>query len=320
MVAGMIPFLARRLLLALLALFGVVVLVFVLVRLIPGDVVTNLVGLDARPTPEQLANLRRLFGLDQPIHVQFGIWFGALLTGDLGQSLRTGRPIADDLLLRLPVTLELAVLALAVALLIAIPLGVIAATKRGQFADYAASLFALIGLAAPNFWLAILFILFFSLQLRLLPSGGYVLLSENLFENLRHMVLPSFALGLSLAAATTRITRSSLLEVLSLDYVRTARAKGLSERIVIYRHALKNALIPVATVIGLQVGTLLGGAIIIEEIFGLPGIGRFALEGINLRDYPVVQGAVLVVAGAFVLVNVLVDVLYALIDPRVRYD
>lgn len=318
--AGLIPFLARRLLLALLALFGVVVLVFVLVRLIPGDVVTNLVGLDARPTPEQLANLRRLFGLDQPIHVQFGIWFGALITGDLGQSLRTGRPIADDLLLRLPVTLELAVLALAVALLIAIPLGVIAATKRGQFADYVASLFALIGLAAPNFWLAILFILFFSLQLRLLPSGGYVLLSENPLENLRHMVLPSVALGLSLAAATTRITRSSLLEVLSLDYVRTARAKGLSERIVIYRHALKNALIPVATVIGLQVGTLLGGAIIIEEIFGLPGIGRFALEGINLRDYPVVQGAVLVVAGAFVLVNVLVDVLYALIDPRVRYD
>ena len=318
--AGLIPFLARRLLLALLALFGVVVLVFVLVRLIPGDVVTNLVGLDARPTPEQLANLRRLFGLDQPIHVQFGIWFGALITGDLGQSLRTGRPIADDLMLRLPVTLELAVLALAVALLIAIPLGVIAATKRGQFADYAASLFALIGLAAPNFWLAILFILFFSLQLRLLPSGGYVLLSENPLENLRHMVLPSVALGLSLAAATTRITRSSLLEVLSLDYVRTARAKGLSERIVIYRHALKNALIPVATVIGLQVGTLLGGAIIIEEIFGLPGIGRFALEGINLRDYPVVQGAVLVVAGAFVLVNVLVDVLYALIDPRVRYD
>ena len=318
--AGLIPFLARRLLLALLALFGVVVLVFVLVRLIPGDVVTNLVGLDARPTPEQLANLRRLFGLDQPIHVQFGIWFGALITGDLGQSLRTGRPIADDLMLRLPVTLELAVLALAVALLIAIPLGVIAATKRGQFADYAASLFALIGLAAPNFWLAILFILFFSLQLRLLPSGGYVLLSENPLENLRHMVLPSVALGLSLAAATTRITRSSLLEVLSLDYVRTARAKGLSERIVIYRPALKNALIPVATVIGLQVGTLLGGAIIIEEIFGLPGIGRFALEGINLRDYPVVQGAVLVVAGAFVLVNVLVDVLYALIDPRVRYD
>lgn len=318
--ADLIPFLLRRLLLAALALFGVVVLVFVLVRLIPGDVVTNLVGLDARPTPEQLANLRRLFGLDQPIHVQFGIWFGALLTGDLGQSLRTGRPIADDLLLRLPVTLELAVLALAVALLIAIPLGVIAATKRGQFADYAASLFALIGLAAPNFWLAILFILFFSLQLRLLPSGGYVLLGENPVENLRHMVLPSVALGLSLAAATTRITRSSLLEVLSLDYVRTARAKGLSERIVIYRHALKNALIPVATVIGLQVGTLLGGAIIIEEIFGLPGIGRFALEGINLRDYPVVQGTVLVVAGAFVLVNVLVDVLYALIDPRVRYD
>jgi peptide/nickel transport system permease protein len=218
------------------------------------------------------------------------------------------------------VTLELTVLALAIALIIAVPLGVLAAIKRGQPADYLASLFALAGLAAPNFWLAILFILLFSLQFRLLPSGGYVLLNENPFENLRHMVLPALSLGLSLAAATTRITRSSLLEVLNLDYVRTARSKGLSERVVVYRHALKNALIPVVTVIGLQVGTLLGGAIIIEEIFGLPGIGRFALEGINLRDYPVVQGAVLVVAGAFVLVNVLVDVLYALIDPRMRYD
>jgi peptide/nickel transport system permease protein len=316
----MIPYLARRFVLALLALFGVVVLVFVLVRLVPGDVVTNLIGLEGNITTERMQELRRLFGIDLPIHVQFGQWFGALLTGDLGTSLRNGRPIATDIALRFPVTLQLAVMGLVVALSIAIPLGVIAATRRGTAADYLASLFALIGLAAPNFWLAILLILLFSLQLRWLPPTGYVLFNENPLGNLRHMILPSVALGLSLAAATARITRSTLLEVLGLDYVRTARAKGVSERVVIYRHAMRNALIPIVTVVGLQVGALLGGAVIIEEIFGLPGVGRFALEGINLRDYPVVQGAVLVVSAAFVFVNLAVDLLYASIDPRVRYD
>ncbi len=316
----MIPYLARRTLLAFLALFGVIVLVFVMVRLVPGDVVTNLVGIEGNVTKERMVELRRLFGLDLPIHVQFAQWFGALLTGDLGSSLRSGRPIATDIALRFPVTLELSVLALLIALLIAVPLGVVAATRRGTVWDYLASLFALIGLAAPNFWLAILLILFFSLQLRVLPPTGFVIFSENPLDNLRHMILPSAALGLSLAAATARITRSTLLEVLGLDYVRTARAKGVSERVVIYRHAMRNALIPVVTVVGLQVGALLGGAVIIEEIFGLPGVGRFALEGINLRDYPVVQGAVLVVSAAFVFVNLAVDLLYATIDPRVRYD
>jgi peptide/nickel transport system permease protein len=315
-----IPYLARRALLALLALFGVIVLVFVMVRLVPGDVVTSLVGLEGNVTKERLVELRRLFGLDLPIHVQFAQWFGALLTGDMGMSLRTGRPIATDIALRFPVTLQLSVMALAIALLMAVPLGVVAATRRGTVWDYVASLFALIGLAAPNFWLAILLILLFSLQWRVLPPTGFVLFSENPLENLRHMILPSVALGLSLAAATARITRSTLLEVLGLDYVRTARAKGVSERVVIYRHAMRNALIPVVTVVGLQVGALLGGAVIIEEIFGLPGVGRFALEGINLRDYPVVQGAVLVVSAAFVFVNLAVDLLYATIDPRVRYD
>ena len=316
----MIPYLARRTLLALLALFGVIVLVFVMVRLVPGDVVTNLVGIEGNVTKERMVELRRLFGLDLPIHVQFAQWFGALLTGDMGSSLRSGRPIATDIALRFPVTLELSVLALLIALGIAVPLGVVAATRRGTIWDYLASLFALIGLAAPNFWLAILLILFFSLQLRVLPPTGFVIFSENPLDNLRHMILPSVALGLSLAAATARITRSTLLEVLGLDYVRTARAKGVSERVVIYRHAMRNALIPVVTVVGLQVGALLGGAVIIEEIFGLPGVGRFALEGINLRDYPVVQGAVLVVSAAFVFVNLAVDLLYATIDPRVRYD
>ena len=316
----MIPYLLRRFVLALLTLFGVIVLVFVMVRLVPGDVVSNLVGLEGNVSSERLQELRRLFGIDLPLHVQFGQWFGALVTGDLGSSLRSGRPIATDIAMRFPVTLQLTLMALVVALAMAVPLGVLAATRRGTAADFLASLFALIGLAAPNFWLAILLILFFSLQLRWLPPTGYVLIQENLLENLRHMILPSLALGLSLAAATARITRSTLLEVLSLDYVRTARAKGLSERIVIYRHAMRNALIPVVTVVGLQVGALLGGAVIIEEIFGLPGVGRFALEGINLRDYPVVQGAVLVVSAAFVFVNLGVDLLYATIDPRVRYD
>ncbi len=316
----MLPFLLKRFGLALLSLLGVTVLVFVMVRLVPGDVVTNLIGLDGQASQERRAELRRLFGLDVPIYVQFYLWFTALLRGDLGISMRTDRPIATDLALRFPVTLELSFLALLIALAIAIPLGVMAAVNRGKPLDFLASLLGLIGIAAPNFWLAVLFILFFSLKLRWFPPTGYQLFSEDPLGNLRSLFLPSLALGISLAAATTRIMRSTLLEVLSLDYIRTARAKGLSERIVIYRHALRNALIPVVTVVGLQVGNLLGGAVIIEQIFGLPGIGRFALEGINLRDYPVVQGAVLLVAGSFVLVNMIVDVLYAFIDPRVRFE
>jgi peptide/nickel transport system permease protein len=316
----MLPFLVKRVLLALLSLLGVLILVFFMVRLVPGDVVTNLIGIDGSVSPERKAELRRLFGLDLPLPVQFGTWFTGLLRGDLGTSLRTDRPVAADLALRFPVTLELSLMALLVALVIAVPLGVIAAMQRGRLADSLASLFALLGIAAPSFWIAILLILLFSLKLRLFPPTGFVLFSENPLENLRVMFLPALALGLSLAAATTRIVRSSLLEVLSLDYIRTGRAKGLGERAVVYRHALRNALIPVVTVIGLQVGNLLGGTVIIEQIFGLPGVGRFALEGINLRDYPVVQGTVLVVAGAFVFVNVLVDVLYALIDPRVRFE
>ncbi|RIH86500.1 Dipeptide transport system permease protein DppB [Calidithermus terrae] len=316
----MLPFLLKRFGLALVSLLGVLVLVFAMVRLVPGDVVTNLIGLEGNVSPERREELRRLFGLDLPLHVQFGQWFGALLQGDLGTSLRTDRPVLTDLALRFPVTLELTLLALLIALAIALPLGVTAAVNRGKTLDYLASLFALVGIAAPSFWLAILFILLFSLKLGWFPPTGYVLFSEDPLGNLRSLFLPALALGMSLAAATTRIVRSSLLEVLSLDYARTARAKGLPERAVVYRHALRNALIPVVTVVGLQVGNLLGGTVIIEQIFGLPGIGRFALEGINLRDYPVVQGAVLLVAGAFVLVNVLVDVLYALIDPRVRFE
>lgn len=316
----MLSYILNRFLAAIPTLLGVAVITFLLMRAVPGDVVTSLVGLDANNTPERLAELRRLFGLDLPLHVQFGQWFGAVLQGDLGTSLRTGRSVADDLALRFPVTLQLTLLGLLVALLIAVPLGVLAAIRRGSFADYLASLFALLGLSVPGFFLAVLLILLFALALGWLPPAGYVPMRDSLAENFRHMLLPAFSLGVILAGAITRILRSSMLEVLGRDYIRTARAKGLAERVVVYRHALRNALIPVITVIGLQFGSLLGGAVIIEQVFSLPGVGRFALEGINLRDYPVVQGTVLFVAAAAVFVNLIVDLLYSLIDPRIRYE
>jgi peptide/nickel transport system permease protein len=316
----MVVYFLRQVLLAIPALLGVILITFILMRAVPGDVVTNLVGLEGNVSPERMAEMRRMFGLDLPIHVQFGQWLGAALQGDLGSSLRTSRPIVQDLLLRFPVTLELTFLSLVVALIIAIPLGIIAAVRRGTVIDFLVSVFALLGLSIPGFFLGILLILLFSLRLGLLPPAGYVPVQDSLLENLKNMILPSLSLGLVLAAAITRIVRSSMLEVLNRDYIRTARAKGLAERIVTYRHALRNALIPVVTVVGLQFGTLLGGAVIIEQVFSLPGVGRFALEGINLRDYPVVQGAVLLIAAAFILVNLLVDVIYSLIDPRIRYS
>ncbi|WP_219722113.1 ABC transporter permease [Deinococcus planocerae] len=314
-----VGWLVGRVGLALFAAFGVSVLVFVLLRLVPGDVVTNLIGLEGNVSPEGQAELRRLFGLDQPLTAQFATWFGALLRGDLGVSLRTDRPVFTDLRLRFPVTLELTALALLLALVVAVPLGVTAALSRGRLADVLSSGFVLVGLAAPEFWVALLLILLLSLHWPLFPPNGFVPLSESVWGNLRSVFLPSLALSLGLAAAVTRIVRSSLLEVMTQDYVRTARAKGLAERVVVYRHAMRNALIPVVTVVGLQAGSLLGGAVIIEQIFGLPGVGRYALEGINLRDYPVVQGAVLCIALSYVLVNVVVDVLYGLIDRRVVY-
>ena len=316
----MLVYFLRQVLLAIPALLGVVLITFILMRAVPGDVVTNLVGLEGNVSPERMAEMRRMFGLDLPIHVQFGQWFGAALQGDLGSSLRTSRPIVQDLLSRFPVTLELTFLSLLIALVIAIPLGIIAAVRRGTVIDFLVSVFALLGLSIPGFFLGILLILLFSLRLGMLPPAGFVPIQDSLWENLKNMILPSLSLGLVLAAAITRIVRSSMLEVLNRDYIRTARAKGLAERIVTYRHALRNALIPVVTVVGLQFGTLLGGAVIIEQVFSLPGVGRFALEGINLRDYPVVQGAVLLIAAAFILVNLLVDVIYSLIDPRIRYS
>jgi peptide/nickel transport system permease protein len=314
------PYLIRRILLATPTVLGVLLAVFLLIRLVPGDVVTQLIGLEATISPKRVEELRRLFGLDRPLPVQFGEYLIDVSRGNLGKSLRTGRPVGPELARRFPITMQLAAMGVLIALAIGIPAGILAATQRGRPGDYAITGFVLVGLSVPSFWLAVLLILLFALRLGWLPPTGYISPAEDLAASFRHMLLPAVSLGLVLAAAITRIVRSSLLEVLGRYYIRTARAKGLAEGRVLLRHALRNALIPVITVIGLQFGTLLGGTVIIEQIFSLPGIGRYALEGINLRDYPVIQGAVLSIALAFVLVNLVVDLAYGVIDPRIRYD
>ncbi len=316
----MSSYLIRRLLLAVPTIVGVVLTVFLLIRLVPGDVVSQLIGLEGTISPKRVGELRKLFGLDKPLPVQFGEYMTDLARGDLGKSLRTGLPVGRELVHRFPVTIELALLGLLIALTIGIPVGVVAAVRREQVGDYLATGFVLLGLSIPSFWLAILLILLFALRIGWLPPTGYIAPSEDLLANLKHMVLPALSVGFVLAAAIARIVRSSLLEVLSRYYIRTARAKGLRESVVILKHALRNALVPVVTIIGLQFGTLLGGTVIIEQIFSLPGVGRYALEGINLRDYPVIQGAVLAIALAFVIVNVVVDLTYGLLDPRIRYE
>ena len=313
-------YLIRRLLLTTPTVLGVVTAVFLLIRLVPGDVVTQMVGLEGSLPRGRVEELKELFGLNRPLHVQYAEYLGKVAHGNLGKSLRTGRPVGGEIGRRFPVTVELALMGLLVAVVIGVPIGILAALKRGRFADYVATAFVLLGLSVPSFWLGVLLILLFSLRLGWLPPTGYESLEDGVFANLQHMLLPALSLGLILAAASTRIVRSSLLEVLGRHYIRTARAKGLVETTVVLHHALRNALIPVVTVIGLQFGTLLGGTVIIEQIFSLPGIGRYALEGINLRDYPVVQGAVLAIALSFTLVNLFVDLCYGFIDPRIRYE
>ena len=298
-------------------LLGISLIVFVLVHLVPGDVVSILLG--PTTSPEAREALRKLFGLDEPLQVQYVRWLGGVLHGDLGTSLRTGQPVLSSILDRFSVTLELTGLAMVVALLIGVPAGLIGAVKQYSKLDYAVTLFALAGLSVPNFLLATLMILLLSLSVRLLPPSGYVAFSVDPAQNLRLMAMPALALGLGAASYITRMTRSSVLETLRQDFVRTAYAKGLPSLAVIIGHALKNALIPIVTVVGIQLGYLLGGAVIVEAIFAVPGVGRLALDGINMRDYPVVQGTVLFITVVFVFINLAVDVLYAYLDPRVHY-
>jgi peptide/nickel transport system permease protein len=310
-------YVVRRVLAIIPVLFGISILVFLLVHLIPGDVAQILLGTQA--TDQQIETLRRTFGLDRPLPVQYVDWLSHVLRGDFGVSFRTNRPVLPDLIARFGVTLQLTLTSMVIALLVSIPLGVASANKRGQTSDAISRVVALLGLSIPNFWLGTLLILFVSLVLHWLPPVGFTSLLDNPWTALQTLILPAIALGTAVAAFIMRMVRSSLLEVLRQDYIRTAYAKGLRENSVLYSHALKNAFIPVLTVIGVQIGYLLGGAVIIESIFSLPGMGRFLLDSISNRDYSIVQGGVLFIALIFSLVNLSVDLVYAWIDPRIRY-
>jgi peptide/nickel transport system permease protein len=304
------------LLLLLPVLVGISVLVFLLIQMVPGDVVDVLLGL--RTTPEAAAALRRFFGLDRPLPVQFASWAGALLKGDLGYSLRTGFPVSYILGGRLAVTAELAGLGLFVAVIVGVPLGVTAAARHNTAADYAATSASLVGLSVPDFWLGTLLVLLLSIRFRWLPPTGYVPFSVDPVANLKLMIMPTLALAGNSTSYIMRMTRSVVLEILSKDYIRTAHGKGLRRRQVNYGHAFRNALVPVMAVVGQQMAYLLGGVVVVESIFALPGLGRTALESIYNRDYPVVMGVVLFVAFTYVVINVLVDLLSALVDVRIR--
>ena len=315
----MLTYLARRIVLVVLpTLLGISLLVFGAMRLIPGSFVDVLIGIGPDVSEEQREAIARSYGLDAPAPVQYLRWLGRTLRGDMGTSLRTGDPVERMILDRLPATLELAALATLVSLLIAVPAGIVSAVRRNGAIDAVARLIALVGLSIPNFLLGTLLILFISLKWPVLPTTGFVPISDGLWPNLKSLVLPTISLGALLAASIMRMTRSALLEELGKEYLTVARAKGLSGRAVVLGHALRNALVPVVTVIGIQTGYLLGGTVIVEQLFAIPGVGRLALDAVLQRDYPLVQGTTLFIAGTFVLVNLLTDVIYGLIDPRIR--
>lgn len=299
-------------------LLGVLIAVFMMLKLTPGDPATALLGVQA--TPAELARVRHAMGLDRPWHVQFAIWLGNALRGDLGTSYISKKPVRELLLTRLPVTLELTIVSMILATLVAIPAGIISAAQRYSWVDYLITGLALFGVSMPSFWFAILLILLFSLTLGWLPASGYVAWERGVWPHLRSLIMPSLALGLFLIGALVRFSRASMIETLVQDYIRTARSKGLGQSLILMRHALKNALIPTVTVLGIQFGALLGGAVIIETIFAFPGIGTMTLTAVNQRDFPVVQGVTLVVAIAFTLTNLLVDILYTWLNPRIRYE
>jgi peptide/nickel transport system permease protein len=312
----MLGILARRLAVALPTLVLVSILVFALQKLLPGDPAIALAGEERNP--EVIAYLRQKYRFDDPVLVQYGAWLGALLRGDFGISVRTRLPIGAMLLEKLPVTLELAVLSMLVAILVGLPTGIVAALRRGRAADYGATVLGLAGLSIPNFWLGIMLILVFSVHLGWLPAGGYVPPGQDLWANLKGMLMPALVLGTGTAAILMRHTRGALLGTLRQDYVRTARAKGLPPAQVTGRHALPNALIPVVTLGTLQFGELMAGAVLTEQVFSIPGFGKMIVDGVFSRDYGVVQAVVLVTAAIFLLMSLLADLLYGLLNPRVR--
>jgi len=310
----------RRLLMAIPVLVLASLIVFGLMRVMPGDALTALMAESGNVSGKELQKLRRDLGLDRPYHEQYGLWLWQMVTFNPGHSIFTNEPIPVALKKAIPVTLELATLAMILGLVIAIPIGVLSATRQDQTSDYVGRVIAVSGLSLPDFWLGTLVITFAAIWFHWIPPIGYVSLWEAPGRNLQQFVLPAAVLGFRLSAATMRMTRSTVLEVLREDYVRTAWAKGLAGRIVVYKHALKNALIPVVTIVGGQLGTLLAGTVIVETIFALPGMGRLTVEAILFRDYPVVQTNVMLVAAVLVTLNLVVDLTYAWLDPRIRYQ
>jgi peptide/nickel transport system permease protein len=312
----MFAYLLRRIAVIIPTLVFVSMIIFGLQQLLPGDPALAMAGEDR--DPQAIAFIRAKYHLDQPLPVRYGLWVAAVLHGDLGESIRINRPVLDLVLEKLPVTAELAGLAMCLAVLIGIPAGVLSAVKNGTAWDYAASVFALWGLSTPNFWLGILMILLFSVQLGWLPASGYVSPFEDLGQNLAAMIMPAFVLGNAIAAVMMRHTRAAMLQVMSMDYIRTARAKGLSERTVVIKHALRNALVPVVTLGALEFGQLLSGAVLTEQVFTIPGFGKLIVDAVFNRDYAVVQGVVLCTATAYIVLNLLADIAYFLVNPRLR--
>jgi len=313
----MTRFLIRRLLRAILTIWAVVTLVFLIMHMIPGDVVDILLQ---NVGTEAAERMRHFLGLDRQLIVQYLDWLGSAVRGDLGESLISRYPVWELVRIRIPVTLELTGLTILLGLAIALPLGTLAAAKHGTWVDLVAMQFGQLGISVPNFWIATILILVVAVRLGWLPPSGFVPPGESLKENLARMVLPAISLALPLGAIRTRVVRSAILEVLNQDYMRVARAKGLSEPQIISRHGLKNAFIPILTVIGLEVGYLLGGTVIIEEMFFLPGVGQLTVSSLLKRDLPILQGVLLFYSAVFVLVNLIVDILYGRIDPRIRYE
>jgi peptide/nickel transport system permease protein len=317
----MLRYLRQRAIAFVPTLLGISVLVFVAIRLVPGDAIIAMLGTEAGMLTEtQRASLEEYFGLDKPAPVQYVTWLGNIVRGDLGYSVRHSEAVGTIILQRFPVTLQLALMSLIIALLVGVSIGVFSAVYHNSMVDLVGRLFALLGLAIPNFLLGTLIIYGLSVFFGILPnSGDYVDFVEDPLLNLQQLIFPAITLGFSFAASLMRTTRSAMLEIMGEDYVRTARSKGLRERSIIVRHALRNALIPVVTLAGVEMGYLLGGAVIVEEIFALPGLGRLALNAISQRDYALVQGVALFIALNFVLINLLVDLIYAAIDPRITY-
>jgi peptide/nickel transport system permease protein len=312
----MLSHILRRVLVAIPTLILISIFIFALQKLLPGDPVLALAGEDR--DPETLDRLRALYGLDKPVWVQYLIWGRGVLQGDFGTSIRSGLPVSEMILTKLPVTLQLAAMSMLFAIVIGIPAGIISAVRKGTKVDYAANVIALSGLSIPNFWLGIMLILIVSVKFQLLPASGYVPPTEDFWLSIKTMIMPAFVLGTGLDASLMRHTRSSMLTVMRQDYVRTARAKGLGEGRVILRHAFRNALTPIVTLIALLFGELIAGAVLTEQVFTIPGFGKMVVDAVFNRDYAVVQGVVLVTAVGFILVNLLADIAYVLLNPRLR--